>query len=145
MSLDGAYEPDNIFAKILRGEIPCHRIMEDDDVLSFMDAFPQSPGHCLVVPKAPARNLFDISPDALSSLITRVQTVARAVREALQPDGVVIMQFNGAPAGQTVFHLHFHIIPRYEGRQLAGHGQSGRGDDAELAQQAQKIATALSA
>ncbi len=143
MSLDGAYEDDNIFAKILRGEIPCHRIMEDDAVLAFMDAFPQSPGHCLVVPKSPARNLFDIAPDALSALITRVQTVGAAVRSALDPDGVVIMQFNGAPAGQTVFHLHFHIIPRYDGRNFAGHGQSSRGDDAELAEQARKIAAAL--
>ena len=143
MSLDAAYDPGNIFAKILRGEIPAARVFEDDDVLAFMDAFPQSPGHVLVIPKRPARTLLDAPTQALGPLIVHVQRIARAVRAALQPDGLVITQFNGAPAGQTVFHLHFHIIPRYDGVALKGHGQAGMADMETLQTQAAQIAAAL--
>jgi histidine triad (HIT) family protein len=124
MSLNGAYDPDNIFAKILRGEIPATKVYEDDDILSFMDLFPQARGHTLVIPKrVRARNLLDIEPAALSRLIAGVQKVARAVEAALAPEGLIVTQFNGAPAGQTVFHLHFHIIPRWTGEALGAHGQ----------------------
>lgn len=143
MSLDGAYDPANVFGKILRGEIPAARVHEDDDVLAFMDAFPQSPGHVLVIPKQPARNLLDAPPQALGPLLVQVQRIARAVRTALQPNGIVITQFNGAPAGQTVFHLHFHIIPRYDGQALKGHGQASMAEMETLRSQAARIAAAL--
>jgi histidine triad (HIT) family protein len=116
MSLDGSYDHDNIFAKILRGEVPSARVFEDDHVYAFMDAFPQARGHTLVIPKhSTARNLLEEEPEKLSQLILGVQRVARAVRAALSPDGVMIFQINGAPAGQTVFHLHFHVLPRWAG------------------------------
>lgn len=143
MSLEGAYDPENIFAKILRGDAPSHTVFEDEAALAFLDIFPQSYGHTLVLPKTAARTVFDISADALAGVITRVQTIAAAVRDELQPDGVVLTQFNGAPAGQTVFHLHFHIIPRWEAVALAGHGQAGRADDGELAALAQRIKARL--
>jgi histidine triad (HIT) family protein len=137
-----AYDPDNIFAKIIRGEIPSHKVYEDDDVLVMMDIFPQSSGHTLVIPKAPSRNIFDADPAVLARTIGTVQRVANAVRTALEPDGIRIAQFNEAPAGQSVFHLHFHVIPAYEGIELGRHGQ-GKADDAELAAQARAIAAAL--
>lgn len=133
MSLDGSYDPQNIFAKILRFELPCAKVFEDDTALAFLDLFPQSRGHTLVLPKVAARNLFEIAPADLSALMTRVQTVAQAVRAALNPDGILISQFNGADAGQTVFHLHVHIIPRYTGIDLARHGSGGAADLAALA------------
>ena len=142
MSLDGAYDRDNIFAKILRGEMPAAKVFEDDQVLAFMDVFPQSRGHVLVVPKHEARTLLDADPETLRELIVRVQSVARAVREALRPDGVTVMQFNGAAGGQTVYHLHFHVIPRWEGQALARHG-GGMADPAELASLAAEIAARL--
>ncbi len=142
MSLDGAYDDQNIFAKILRGEAPCHKVMEDDVAIAFMDVFPQAIGHTLVVPKRAARNLLDLPEDALGPFMTRVQRVALAVRRALAPDGVTVMQFNGEAGGQTVFHLHFHVIPRMVGVGLAGHGVAGRGDDADLAALADKIGAA---
>jgi histidine triad (HIT) family protein len=146
MSLDGAYEPDNIFAKILRGEIPSVRIYEDDQVLAFLDAFPQAKGHALVVHKtSKARNILDVEPQALNDLIQAVQKVARGVRSALNPDGLVVTQFNGAPAGQTIFHLHFHIIPRFEGEALGRHGSGGMADMGELKALGEKIASAISA
>ena len=140
MSLDGAYDPGNIFAKILRGEMPSVRVFEDQHVYAFMDVFPQARGHTLVIPKdAQARNLLEEAPEVLSVLILGVQRVTRAVRAALRPDGIVITQFNGAPAGQTVFHLHFHIIPRWTGVELGRHG-SGMADKAELEALAAQIA-----
>ena len=142
MSLDGAYDDANIFAKILAGETPCHKVFEDDVALAFMDVFPQSPGHTLVVPKARARTLFDIDDETLCALLPRVKTVAAGVRDALDPDGIVITQFNGAPAGQTVFHIHFHIIPRYEGVDIGRHGD-GKAEDSMLADQAAAIAAAI--
>jgi len=143
MSLDGTYDPDNIFAKILRGEIPSAAIYEDDKILSFMDAFPQSRGHCLVIPKDPSRNLLDTQPETLSYSIQKTQTIARAVQKAFNPDGIVMTQFNGAPAGQTVFHLHFHIIPRYTGTQMGVHGGGKMAEFEELQNQAALIKAAL--
>jgi histidine triad (HIT) family protein len=137
------YDRDNIFARILRGEIPCHRIYEDDTLLAMMDLFPQSPGHLLVLPKAPSRNLLDADPATLAGLLPAVQKFAVAVRKALLADGVRVAQFNEAPAGQTVFHLHVHVIPIYEGERLKPHAAGGRADDAELAAQAGAIAAAL--
>jgi histidine triad (HIT) family protein len=144
MSLDGAYDANNIFARLIRGEIPSAKIYEDDQVLAFMDAFPQSPGHCLVISKTSnARNLLEVEPEALNAIMAAVQRVARAVRSALNPDGIVVSQFNGAPAGQTVFHLHVHIIPRYASDALKGHAQGGMADLAELKATAERIAAAL--
>ena len=143
MSLDGSYEDDNIFAKIIRGEIPSAKIFEDDRVMAFMDAFPQSKGHCLVISKiSRARNLLDVEPEVLAEVMAAVQRLARAVRAALKPGGIVVTQFNGAPAGQTIFHLHFHVIPRSEGVALGRHG-GGMADPAELKDLAGKIAAAL--
>jgi histidine triad (HIT) family protein len=144
MSLDGDYEEANIFAKILRGEAPAARVFEDDHVFAFMDAFPQSRGHALVVSKeSNARNLLEIEPAPLEHLILGVQRVAKAVRAALKPDGLTIMQANGAPAGQTVFHLHFHIIPRWSGVPLRGHAQGAMSDADELQKLARDIAAMI--
>src|SRR5690606_16096433 len=116
MSLHGTYDTQNIFAKIIRGEIPCYKLYEDEDVLAFLDLYPQSYGHCLVIPKnAEARNLLEIDDASLARVMAVVRKLARVVVDELAPAGVQIAQFNGAPAGQTVFHLHVHIIPRYEG------------------------------
>ena len=143
MSLDGVYDPDNIFAKIVRGEIPSARIYEDERTLAFMDAFPQARGHCLIVHKiSHARNLLDAEPQVLNEVILATQKVARAVRAALKPDGITVTQFNGAPAGQTIFHLHVHILPRWEGVALGSHGR-GQADFAELTQLAKAIAAEL--
>ena len=136
------YDPNNIFAKILRGEIPAFKVYETDKALAFMDAMPQSDGHTLVIPKTNARNLFDIEPEALADLVKATQHVAKAVRKAFNPDGVRIIQFNEPAAGQTVFHIHFHIVPCYEGKELRGHGRDW-GDKSLLAQQAEKIRAAL--
>lgn len=137
-----AYDPQNIFAKILRGEIPAHKVFEDANVLAMMDIFPQSKGHLLVIPKAPSRNLLDADPATLAIAIPYVQRFAKAVQTALGADGVRVAQFNEAPAGQTVFHLHFHIIPVYVNAELAPHA-GGKADDADLAAQAKAIAAAL--
>jgi histidine triad (HIT) family protein len=144
MSLDGTYDPDNIFAKILRGEIPSARVFEDDHVYAFMDAFPQARGHTLVIPKhSRARNLLDEEPETLSHLILGAQRIARAVRAALKPDGVMVVQVSGAPAGQTVFHLHFHVIPRWEGQTLRMHGGGPMTDIAELKTLAAQISAQI--
>ncbi len=139
-----AYDPSNIFARIIKGEIPAHRVYEDADVLAMMDIFPQSRGHLLVIPKAPSRNLLDADPAVLAKTLPQVQRLARAVQKALSPDGIRIAQFNEAPAGQSVFHLHFHVIPVCEGVALGAHG-GGKADDAELAALAKAIAGALEA
>lgn len=145
MSLDGTYDHDNIFAKILRGEMGCARVYEDDHVFAFMDVFPQAKGHTLVIPKhSSARNLLEESPEKLSHLILGVQRVAKAVRAALNPDGVVVTQFNGAPAGQTIYHLHFHIIPRWTGVELGRHASGGMADMDELKALAAQIAAKIS-
>jgi histidine triad (HIT) family protein len=145
MSLDGVYDPDNIFAKIVRGEAPCAKVFEDHDTMAFMDAFPQGRGHVLVVHKrAHARNLLDVEPEPLGAIILTVQRVARAVRFALKPDGVSVAQFSGQVAGQTVFHLHFHVIPRWEGVPLGRHAGGAMADIAELAKLAEAIALEIS-
>ncbi len=136
------YDPNNIFAKILRGEIPAAKVYEDEHVLAFMDAMPQSEGHTLVIPKVQARNFFDVEPQALAELVTATQHVARAVRKAFRPDGMRIAQFNEPAAGQTVFHLHFHIIPCYEGKELRAHSR-GMADPAVLAEHAARVREAL--
>lgn len=137
-----AYDDNNIFAKILKGEIPSYRVYEDEHTVAFMDVMPQSPGHTLVLPKSPSRNILDADPAALQQAITVVQKVAVAVQEAFDADGVYIAQFNEPSAGQTVFHLHFHVIPRHEGVALKPH--SGKMEDgAVLAENAKKIIEAL--
>ena len=113
MSLHGNYDTDNIFAKILRGEMPCVKVYEDDNILSFMDVFPQSEGHTLVIPKAPSRNLLETNAKDIGRLFGAVQRITKAVETALKPDGITITQFNGALAGQTVFHTHVHICLLY--------------------------------
>lgn len=144
MSLHAPYDPDNIFAKILRGEIPAVRVWEDDHVVAFMDVFPQSEGHVLIISKtSTARTLLEIEADALARLTAAVQRTARAVEKALGPDGFQIMQFNGEAGGQTVFHLHFHIIPRWSDRPMKGHGHAPMADAAVLRVLADRIAAAL--
>ena len=110
-----AYDPNNIFAKILRGEMPCVRVFEDEVSLAFMDIMPRADGHTLVIPKAPARNLLDIAPADLASFMPSVQRVALAAKAGLSADGVSVQQFNESAGGQIVFHLHFHILPRWTG------------------------------
>lgn len=144
MSLHGTYDDANLFAKILRGEIPAVKVTEDEATLAFMDLFPQSRGHTLIVPKnVRARNFLELSDDKVAPLMASVQRITRAVDKALKPDGIVVTQFNGAPAGQTIFHLHFHIIPRYEGVALTGHSHGKRAEIAELEEIAKLIAANL--
>jgi len=144
MSLTGPYDPDNIFAKILRGEIPAVKVWEDDHVLAFMDAFPQSEGHVLVISKtSQARNLLEVEPEVLTRLTAAVHRTARAIDRALSPDGLSIMQFNGEAGGQTVFHLHVHIIPRWSERSLKGHGDAPMAGAPALRALADRIAAAL--
>ena len=144
MSLHAPYDPDNIFAKILRGEIPSAKVWEDDHVLAFMDVFPQSEGHVLVVSKtSKARNLLEIEPEVLAKLTSAVQRTARAVEKALKPDGLSLMQFNGEAGGQTVFHLHFHIIPRRADRAMKGHSHAPMVDAEHLKTIAARIAAEL--
>ncbi len=141
MSLHGDYDNQNIFAKIIRGEIPCYKLYEDDDVLAFLDVFPQSFGHTLVIPKrAAARNLLEVDADSLAKVITVVQMLTKVLVAELQPAGVQVAQFNGAPAGQTVFHLHMHIVPRYEGEALAVHAGGQAEPEALAALQARIVA-----
>jgi histidine triad (HIT) family protein len=144
MTLHAAYDPSNVFAKIIRGEMPAVKVFEDDAVLAFMDVFPQSEGHVLLISKtSTARNLLEAEPATLTTLASATQRVARAVVKALGCDGVSVMQFNGEAGGQTVFHLHFHVIPRWSDRPLSGHGQAGMADMDQLKATAAKIATAL--
>jgi histidine triad (HIT) family protein len=141
MSLDGDYDPDNIFAKIVRGEAPAAKVYEDHDTLAFMDVFPQGPGHVLVIHKrATSRNLLDIDPQDLQAVMSTVQRVGRAMIAALKPEGLLVTQFNGSAAGQTIFHLHFHLIPRWRQIPLGRHGGGQMADIGELAKQAHVIA-----
>lgn len=133
-----AYDPNNIFAKILRGEAPSFKVYEDDKTFAFMDVMPQVDGHTLVIPKAPAENLFDLSPDDYTSLARSTQIVAAAVKKAMQVPGIMIAQLNGAEAGQTVFHIHNHIIPREKGLELKFHARD-LADFKILESQAEKI------
>jgi len=143
MSLHGEYDRDNIFAKMIRGEIEAVKVYEDEHVLSIMDIFPQAEGHTLVIPKEPARNLLELSDECARETITRVKRIAKAVADGLEPDGVVVTQFNGAPAGQSIFHIHFHVIPRWEGRGLGHHGGGEQVDAGRLEPIAEKIRAAL--
>jgi histidine triad (HIT) family protein len=144
MSLHGTYDDNNLFAKILRGEIPAVKVYEDEEVLAFMDIFPQTRGHMLVMPKhVRARNFLELPDEKVAPLMTRVHRLTKAAVKALKPDGVTVTQFNGEDAGQTIFHLHWHIIPRYAGVRLAGHGHGNKADIAELQAIAQQIAAAL--
>ena len=139
-----SYDSSNIFAKILRGEIPSHKVYEDAHTLAFMDVMPQADGHTLVIPKSPSRNLLDADPAALGPLMASVQKVANAVRKAFGSEGILIQQFNEPAAGQTVYHLHFHVLPRSTGVPLRAHsGQMA--DHAVLAEHAAKIRAALEA
>jgi histidine triad (HIT) family protein len=117
------YDNNNIFAKILRGEIPSVKVYEDAKTLAFMDVMPEADGHVLVVPKEGAENILDLSPEGLAAMMTAVQKVAKAVDKALEPDGILLKQYNRPAAGQSVFHVHFHIVPRWEGVALAPHGK----------------------
>jgi len=110
-----SYDPNNIFAKIIRGELPCYKVYENDKVLAFLDIMPRAPGHTLVLPKAPARNILDIAPDDLAAVALAAQKVARAAVQVFGADGVTMQQFNEGAGGQVVFHLHLHIIPRKAG------------------------------
>ena len=144
MTLHAPYDPENIFAKILRGEIPAVKVWEDDHILAFMDVFPQSEGHVLIVSKtSTARTLLDIEPEALARLIEATRRTARAVVKALAPEGFQIMQLNGEAGGQTVFHLHFHIVPRWSDRPMKGHGHAPMAEPAALRALADRIAAAL--
>jgi histidine triad (HIT) family protein len=136
------YDDENIFAKILRGEIPSAKVFENEQVLVFMDIMPRSSGHLLVIPKSKARNILDINIDQLHAVIDTVQMMAKLVMKALKADGVTIQQFNEAPGGQEVFHLHFHVIPRYSGEKMGPPGQMVK-DMSVLADQAKKISKLL--
>lgn len=139
---NATYDPNNIFAKILKGEIPSHKLYEDEDTLAFMDVMPQAPGHLLVIPKHGSRNMLDADPAVLAKLMPVVQKMANAAKKAFSADGIFIAQFNEPAAGQTVFHLHFHVIPRHENQPLKPH--SGQMEDqAVLAANAEKIRAAL--
>lgn len=137
-----SYDSDNIFARILRGEIPAATVYEDEYTLAFMDAMPQADGHTLVIPKVEAENIFDIPDETLARLITSTRKVASAVQTAFKPDGVMISQLNGPAAGQSVFHIHFHVIPRYSGAPLKGHGR-GMADLELLRQHAERVRAVL--
>jgi len=138
------YDDNNVFAKILRGELPCHKVYETDRVLAFMDVMPRGDGHVLVIPKAKARNLLDVDQDELAELAKAVQIVGKAAKTALSADGLTIQQFNESAGGQVVFHIHFHVLPRFEGVALKPH--SGQMEKPEiLADFAAKIRAALPA
>ena len=137
-----AYDPNNVFAKILRGELPAHKVHEDEQTFAFMDIMPRGDGHVLVIPKSPARNILDVPPDALGPLFRTVQKVASAAKTAFRADGLTIQQFNESAGGQVVFHLHVHIIPRFDGVSLKPHtGQMAPSE--QLATQAERIRAAL--
>src|SRR5213596_2853088 len=137
-----AYDPNNIFAKVLRGELPCYKIYEDDKALAFLDIMPRASGHALVLPKAPARNILDASPDDLAHVMKVAQKIAKASVEVFGADGVTIQQFNESAGGQVVFHLHVHVIPRHEGVAMKPPA-TVKADPSELSDQALKLAAAL--
>lgn len=140
MSAD--YDDHNVFAKILRGELPAHKLYEDDDTFAFMDIMPRGPGHCLVIPKKPSRNILDVDPDSLAAVMRTVQKIAIAAKKGMGADGTTIQQFSESAGGQIVFHLHFHIIPRFDGVALKA-PTSRMEDNDVLAANAEKIRTAL--
>jgi histidine triad (HIT) family protein len=136
------YDPDNIFARILRGEAPCTKVFEDDVSLAFLDVMPRADGHTLVIPKVPARNILDIAPEELTRLMPGLQKVARAVKAGMAAEGLTVQQFNEEAGGQQVFHLHFHVLPRWTG--VAVRPPGGPFQNAEaLRPHAEKIIAAL--
>jgi histidine triad (HIT) family protein len=137
-----AYDNNNVFAKILRGEIPCVKLFEDDRTLAFMDVMPQAEGHALVIPKEAAENILDLSPEGASALMATTQKIAKAVKKGLNAPGIMLAVLNGAPAGQSVFHIHFHVIPRAHGVDLGLHAR-GMVDPKSLEPVAAKIRAAL--
>ena len=137
-----SYDPDNIFAKVLRGELPCHRVYEDDRALVFLDIMPRVPGHALVIPKAPARNILDVAPDDLGHVMTIAQKIARAGMKAFDAEGVTVQQFSEPAGGQVVFHLHVHVMPRRSDVALKPPA-SFKEDPAVLAEQARRLAAAV--
>jgi histidine triad (HIT) family protein len=139
-----SYDPNNIFAKILRGELPCYKVYEDDKVLAFLDIMPRSPGHTLVLPKTPARNILDIGADDLAHVVTTAQRVAKAAMKAFSADGITIQQFNEGAGGQVVFHLHIHVIPRKAGVTMKPPASEKEKPDV-LAEHAKKLASAIEA
>jgi histidine triad (HIT) family protein len=139
-----SYDPNNIFAKILRGELPCYKVYEDDKVLAFLDVMPRSPGHTLVLPKAPARNILDIGADDLTHVVTTAQKVAKAAMKVFSADGITIQQFNEGAGGQVVFHLHVHVIPRKAGVTMKPPASEKEKPDV-LAEHAKKLAAAIEA
>lgn len=139
-----SYDPNNIFAKILRGELPCYKVYEDDKTLAFLDIMPRSPGHTLVLPKAPARNILDIGTDDLTHAVTVAQKIAKAAIKAFSADGITIQQFNEGAGGQVVFHLHVHVIPRKTGVALKPPASEKEKPDV-LAEHAKKLAAAIEA
>lgn len=135
------YDPSNIFMKIMQGELPCHKIYEDEKTFAFMDIMPRSDGHALVVPKAGSRNILDADAADLGHIVRTVQKIARAAMTAFKADGVTVAQFSEPAGGQVIFHTHFHVLPRWEGVEM---GPSGiRGDDARIAEHARLLREAL--
>ena len=142
MSLDGTYDEGNVFALILQGKIPSTKLYEDEHTYAFLDIQPQSKGHSLVISKwSKARNILEVEDEALAQVMATVKKVANATRKALDPDGIHVAQFNGAPAGQTVFHLHVHIVPRWTGGPMgfSAHAQGNFADPAALEALAEEI------
>jgi histidine triad (HIT) family protein len=137
-----AYDPNNLFAKILRGELPCHKVYEDDKAFAFLDIMPRAPGHTLVLPKAPARNILDVAPDDLAHVMRVAQNIAQAAIKAFGADGITIQQFNESAGGQVVFHLHVHVIPRKEGEAMKPPA-SAKEDPEVLKANAEKLTAAL--
>ncbi len=137
-----SYDPDNVFAKILRGEVPSHKVYEDDGAFAFLDIMPRTPGHTLVIPKAPARNILDIAPDDLAHVMKVAQKIARAGMKAFDADGITLVQFSEPAGGQVVFHLHVHVMPRKTGVELRPPASFNE-DPAVLAQHARRLAAAL--
>lgn len=137
-----SYDSNNIFAKILRGELPSYKVYEDDKVMAFLDIMPRAPGHTLVLPKAPARNLLDVAPDDLAAVAKAAQKIAKAGMQVFGADGVTLQQFNEGAGGQVVFHLHVHVIPRKVGVAMKPPASEKEKPDV-LAEHAQKLAVAL--
>ena len=137
-----SYDPDNIFAKILRGELPCHKVYEDERALAFLDIMPRAPGHTLVLPKAPARNLLDVTPADLGHVMQVAQKIARTQMKVFGADGITVQQFNESAGGQVVFHLHVHVVPRHAGQPMKPPATI-KEDQSVLSDQALKLATAL--
>jgi histidine triad (HIT) family protein len=137
-----SYDPNNIFAKILRGELPAYKVYEDDRALAFLDIMPRAPGHTLVLPKSPARNILDVDPDDLAHVMQVAQKIARAAAAAFGAQGVTIQQFNEGAGGQVVFHLHVHVIPRHDGVPMKPPATHKEKPDV-LAEQAKKLAAAI--